>query len=550
MVLQRLARISSVRTNRRRLLTRSGFAALAAAVPLGSVRARTSGHQTQSSAALTIASNWPVIDMDPHSLYEDGSAQAMTGVFEGLIKLKPGTTSQFEPCLAESWESNEDQSVWTFHLRPDVHFHDGTPVDADAVRASFERLFTLGLAPSSVLGRFIQSVDHIHASDARTIVFDLGRPQMLFESAMSTPFGTAIVNAALAKSYEVDDDWGHAWAQTDSTGLGTGPYQARRSEVDDSTELTRFDDYWGGWEDAHFQQIFLRVVGDPETRRELIERGNADIIFNVPLTAVKDLEEHTELAVVRQTTLRVQYLAMTVAGPLADARARRALCCAFPYDEVLAGVLEGYAKPARGAVSEKCRGFATSATIYSTDLPLARRLLDEAGVQPGSKLSIAIANGNPENQAIAELFQSNLRQIEIELEIQNLDIAAYVEMAFGDLPSEERVSLFPVNWGPDYDDAYNHLWPLTSCDAWRSGNAGHYCDVRVEQLLSSARDAVDEASYDSALAEIQRIVTDANPAAVYFAQPEWITVLRADVGGYVMNEIGGSLFDYYALHRL
>jgi peptide/nickel transport system substrate-binding protein len=528
---------------------RSGGAALAAIAPLTSVRARTFGHQIERSAALTIASNWPIFDMDPHSLYEDGSALAMTGVFEGLIKLRPGTTSQFEASLAESWESNEDQSVWTFHLRPNVQFHDGTPLDAGAVRASFERLFTLGLAPSSVLGRFIQSVDQIHASDAQTVVFDLGRPQMLFESAMSTPFGTAIVNAALAKSHEVDGDWGHAWAQTDSTGLGTGPYQAKRSEIDDSTELIRFDDYWGGWAGAHFEQIFLRVVGDAETRRELIERGDADIIFNVPLTSVEALERNTELAVVRQTTLRVQYLAMTVAGTLTDARARRALCCAFPYDDVLAGVLNEYAKPARGPVCESCRGFATSATIYSTDLPLARRLLDEAGVQPGSKLSIAIANGNPENQAIAELFQSNLRQIDIDLEIQNLDIAAYVEMAFGDLPGEERVSLFPVSWGPDYDDAYNHLWPLTSCDAWQSGNAGHYCDDRVEQLLSSARDAVDDASYDSALAEIQRIVTDENPAAIYFAEPEWITVLRADVGGYVMNEIGGAQLDYYALYR-
>lgn len=506
--------------------------------------------QTDTSATLTIASNWPVIDMDPHSIYEGGSAQAMTGVFEGLIKLRPGTASEFEPSLADRWEANDDRSVWTFHLRPNLRFQDGTPVDANAVHASFERLFALALAPASVLGRFIQSVDQISVVDSQTIAFDLGRPQRLFESAMATPFGTAIVNAALAKSHEVDGDWGHAWAQTDNTGLGTGPYQAKRSNSDDSTELTRFADYWGGWEGTHFDRIVLRVVGDPETRRELIERGDADIIINVPLTSIADLEQNDELQVVRQTNLMVQYLAMTVAGPLADPAVRRALCWAFPYEEVLSGVLLGYAKPARGPVNENCRGFSPDAVTYATDLTKARQLLDAAGVPSGTKLSVAIANGSAENQSIAELFQANLGQIGIHLEIQNLDIAAYVQMAFGDLPADERVSFFPASWGPDYDDAWNHLWPQVSCDAWQSGNAGHYCNQQVEEQLSVAKDAADEASYDQALADVQRILSDDDPAAIYFAQPEWITVLRADIGGYVMNEVVSSLFDYYALHRV
>ncbi len=545
--------LSVVRINRRSMLARAGTIAAAMAsgltVPF-TVQAGSSRLQNDTNATLTVASNWPVIEMDPHSIYEGGSALAMTGVFEGLIKLRPGTTSEFEPSLAESWEANDDRSVWTFRLRPDVRFHDGTPVDAEAVRASFERLFALALAPSSVLGRFIQSVDQISAPDPQTVVFDLGRPQMLFEAALAAPFGTAIVNAALAKTHEVDGDWGHAWAQHESTGLGTGPYQAQRSEAGDTTELHRFDEYWGGWGEHQFDRIDLRVVEDPETRRELIENGDVDIIINVSATAIAELEENADLAVVRATNLNVQYLAMTVAGSLVDPRARQALCWAFPYEDVLSGVLLGYAEPARGPVNENCRGFSPSAKTYTTDLDTARRLLEEAGVDPGTTFSVAVAAGNAENQAIAELFQANLQMIDMDLDIQNLDIAAYVEMAFGDLPADERVSFFPANWGPDYDDAYNHLWPQVSCDAWQSGNAGHYCNGRVEELLSAARDAADETSYDEALAEIQQILSDDDPAAIYFAQPEWTTVLRANVGGYVMNRVTSSLFDYHALHRI
>jgi peptide/nickel transport system substrate-binding protein len=226
------------------------------------------------------------------------------------------------------------------------------------------------------------------------------------------------------------------------------------------------------------------------------------------------------------------------------------MCWAFPYSEVLEGVFMGYAEPARGPVNERCRGFASTAFPYATDLARARQLLEQAGVAQGAKLTIANPVGNPINQSIAELFQANLAEIGIELEIVNLDNAAYAGMVFGDSPAEERVSFFPGAWGPDYDDAYNHLWPQLSCDAWQAGNAGLYCDQRVEELLMSARQAASEQEYLDALAEIQQRVTKEEPSGVYFAQPEWITILRSDVGGYVMNPVVSQIFDYHSLYRI
>jgi peptide/nickel transport system substrate-binding protein len=510
----------------------------------------TSRFQEESNHTLTVASNWPVVDLDPHGGYDPGSGQAMTGPFESLIKLRPGTSSEFEPSLAESWTSNEDQSRWTFRLRPDLTFHNGSPVDAEAVRASFERLFALALAPSTVLGRFIEHVDQIQVEDELTIVFDLGRPQRLFETAMAAPYGTAIVNAALAKQHEVDGDWGHGWAQTDGDGLGTGPYRVTSFDQADRLVMERFDNYWGGWSGEHFDQIVVRLVTEAETRRQLIEQGDADIVQNIALDAIDDLEVNPDITVDRQPNLIVRYLAMTMAEPLLSWEARQALCYAFPYTEVLEGAFLGYAKPARGPVNERCYGFAPTAMTYSTDLAKARELLDQAGVQQGTTISVANPAGNPLVQTIAELFQANLAQIGVNLKIVNLDNVAYAEMVFGDMPAGERVNLFPGAWGPDYDDAYNHLWPLLSCDAWHAGNAGRFCSDRVDELLLNARISPDEHAYLDAMAEVQRIVTEEDPSGIYFAQPEWISVLRADVGGYQMNPVGSGLFDYYSLYRV
>jgi peptide/nickel transport system substrate-binding protein len=197
-------------------------------------------------ATFTLATNRTPSDLDPHSAYDAGSGVILQGPFEGLIRLKPGTADEIEPVLAEAWEATADASIWTFHLRDGVTFHDGTPLNGEAARASFERLLTLELAPSSVLNRFIPEPTMISAPDARTLVFDLGRPQPLFEAALASAYGTAVVNVAALRTHEVDGDWGHAWAQSNSEGLGTGPYQVIGFDLEQGVVLERFDPYWGG----------------------------------------------------------------------------------------------------------------------------------------------------------------------------------------------------------------------------------------------------------------------------------------------------------------
>jgi peptide/nickel transport system substrate-binding protein len=500
-------------------------------------------------STLSIVSNRAASDLDPHSAYDAGSGVLLQGPFEGLIRAKANTTDEFTPVLAESWEANADLSVWTFRLRDGVTFQDGTPLDAPAARASFERLLTLGLAPSTVLGRFIADSGRITAPDRRTLVFDLGRSQSLFPVALASAYGTAIVNVAALRKHEVDGDWGHAWAQSNSAGLGTGPYRIVEFDVETGAVLEQNPEYWRGWEGEHFNQVFLRVVVEPETRRALIENGEADIATTLALAAVSELEQNSDLAVDHRYNLVVRYIAMTVAGPLKSPEARQALCWAFPYDEVIGGVYEGFAKRAVGPVAELCRGFNPDTFVYQTDLARASSLLARAGIAEGTVLTMLLPPGNLETAATAELFQENLAAIGVALDIQQVDFATYVSIFTGDLPAEERPNLLPSFWSPDYDDAWNHLWPQVSCAAWQSGNGGHYCNERVEELLEQARAAADVNAYQEALDAIQQIVTRDDPPGVYYAQPESLTVLRHDMVGFTPDPVVGDIFDFYALHR-
>src|SRR5918998_5401776 len=110
-------------------------------------------------------------------------------MYEGLIGLKGSATDEYEGLIAESWESNEDQSVWTFHLREGVTFQDGSPCDAEAVVASYGRLLAMQKGAWNVVGRFVADPAQVTAPDPRTVVFDLGRPQPLFEAAMAATYG-------------------------------------------------------------------------------------------------------------------------------------------------------------------------------------------------------------------------------------------------------------------------------------------------------------------------------------------------------------------------
>ena len=543
------------RLDRRRLL--QGAAALSAGVapalagvaataPLAARTARAQGDPT----TLTIGLNGSPSDLDPHSQYDYRSVAAMRGMYEGLIVLKDSFTDQYEGLIAESWEANADMSVWTFHLREGVTFQDGSPCDAAAVVASYTRLLTMQKGAWNVIGRFAPDPAQITAPDARTVVFDLKKPQPLFESAMGGTYGPQVVNATVAMAHEVDGDFGNAWMMTTPEGTGTGPYRITEFTNGQQTILEKYDGYWGGWEGDHFEAIVIRTINETQTLRQALEHGEVDLAdrLSLPAADAKQLESNPDLRVDGETSTEVVYYAMTEYGPLASVEARQAMCYAFPYQEVIEGVYEGYATQPRGAVAEKVRGFDEGTFQYTTDLAKAKALLATAGVAEGTELTLMTGEGAT-SVAIGTLFQANLAEIGIALTIQQVDSATSTGTFYGDSPVEERPSFFDWSWWPDYNDTWNHLDPQVRCKPEKgSSNGGFYCNEQVDALLDAARDASTTPEYQDACSQLQELVSQ-DPPAVYFVSPQWTTTLRADVQGFFFNPINLGTYDYHKMYR-
>ncbi|HEX5497571.1 MAG TPA: ABC transporter substrate-binding protein [Thermomicrobiales bacterium] len=175
----------------------------------------------------------------------------------------------------------------------------------------------------------------------------------------------------------------------------------------------------------------------------------------------------------------------------------------------------------------------------------------EAGVEPGTKLSLMMQSDAVAMAAAMQLFQANLAKIGIDLKIQLVDYATFTSILFRDVDPTEQPNLMPWGWWPSYNDAWDHLQAQVLCDAAGSlgTNAGYYCNPKVDKLMDQARDAVDPAAYQKAIAEVQQILSRDDPPAIYYIQPQWVTVVRKDVEGFVFNPIYVGTFDWYRLGR-
>ena len=500
---------------------------------------------------LTIALNGSPSDLDPHSAYDYRSAFPLRGPYEQLVALKGSSTTEMEGKIAESWSANADKSVWTFKIRPGVVFQDGTPCDAEAVRASFERFVTMGLGPAAAMARFIQDAKQITAPDPNTLVMDCGRPQPLLIDYLTSQYGPLVINTKAVLAQDQGGDQGHTWAMTNAKGLGTGPYEIVEFLPEERVVLKRHEAFWGGWEGSHFQQVVIRVVPEDGTRRQLVESGEVDVVDNLTPEALAALEQNPDIHVDRSFSAEVDYMMMTVHGPLETPEARQALCWSFPYDDVVQGVYKGYAKPAKGGVAELLNGFNPKTPTYTTDLDKAKALLAKAGVAEGTTIGLTQESGDENVKSAVQLWQANLAKIGVTLDVTTVDLTTFTSIVFGDAPVEERPLVMPWFWWPDFNDALNHLWAQISCDAWGSKgtNGGFYCNKEVEQLMTDAFATADPATYRDKLDRVQTIISAEDPPAVYYMQRQWTTILRHDVQGFVFNPINIGTLDFWRLSR-
>ncbi len=505
----------------------------------------------QQSAAntMTVVVESAPSDLDPASSYDENSNIPLRAVYEGLVTLKGDSLTETIPVLAESVDNQKD-TVYTFKLRQNVKFHDGTNFDAAAAKFGLTRTVIAKRGTDAILGTFLTDPNKmIQVVDPQTLKITFDHPQPLFLVALAASYGTGLVSPAAVKAHTQNNDDAHEWLQTHEAG--TGPYTLNNAEMKSDAPITlkRFDAYWRGWSGSHFDQVVISVLPQSMQRRAALEKGQADAATVLLPEDLAKLEKAGHYQFDPIPTLRVDFLIMAAGyGPLQSPKARQAMAYAFDYTAYNRAELGNRGRQPNGPFPSTLLGADTSAFTYMTDLKKARQLLDEAGVRPGTELVFAAPEGR--GDLAGAILKQQLEQIGLTLTIKKFSNDAYQALLTGE-KTPDRPDFFLQSWWPDYNSPLNYSYPLFySGSAGQSGqNAGYYANKDVDKNIQAAQNArtVDEMA--QLFKPVQQTLTKDDPAGIFMAQSPDRTVVSGSIKGQIFNVLYLGTFDFYALSR-
>jgi peptide/nickel transport system substrate-binding protein len=486
--------------------------------------------QTQSSPlepkVLKIANTANITTWDPIASFSTEAAY-MANVYEQLLRINPpGSAEKYTPLLAESWESNAEGTVWTFHLRQGVKFHDGESMNAAAVVKSLNAARTSGGAS------FIWwMVDSLEAVDDTTVQFNLSvsAPIDLIASSL---YGAWIVSPKALDAAATDENY---WAR--GIEAGTGPYVIESYVPDQEIVFQQFLDYWGGWDDSKYITVLVQIVPEALTQQQMLEGGDVDLVNRIPNENYEAFRSNPDYTVLEESSF-FNYLGFfnTLRPPLDDPKVRRALSYAVPYGDIIQIGAQGLGTQSRGPVPAGVWPRSPDVGQYTYDLDKARELLTEAGHEGGGfSLRITYAAENDTEEAFAPLIKDSFAQIGVDVVIEAVGFNQQWTEAKTDPANAQDIFLL-LYW-PTYSDAgsdnlrsmfYFTEKPFFNLSYWNNETYKTTLDEAI--ALTVTDPATSQAKYIEAM----NLLVEEAPA-IFFFDTKAIFIIPNRIQGFHYN---------------
>jgi peptide/nickel transport system substrate-binding protein len=476
---------------------------------------------------------------DPAENWAFGGAAYLPQVYDSLFRFVGESSPKLEPLLAaeiptvDNGGISKDGLVYTIKLKPNVKFHDGSALNADAVVYSYDRIKALKLGPEGIAATWISKTEKI---DDQTVKFTLNKPFSDFLNAMSSVWGNYIVNPTVCKAHETNSDWCHAWLLENEAG--SGPYtMTKYDKANNQVTLERFKEYWGGWTNPKpiDKAVFLWLA-DPTGARQMLEKGDADIAINLPATDFAAVEKASGFVAKKYASIMQYYIALNGSSkPLDNPKVRQALQYSFDYDKVISDIFLGNLLKMQAAVGPGYPDVYPAKTQYTFDLDKAKSLLKDAGFANGFELSANAIGAMPNDTSVLEFWQADLAKIGITLKIQNVDYgtfdAAWNRCKATTTPNIGQVSALGV--GGDYPSA----WEVMAQVFPTPRLSGDPCSIvylnnsTVNDLSKKITETVDPALRKDLFQQLYDTLAD-DAGAIWLGQGVDTVALRDVVQGY------------------
>lgn len=477
--------------------------------------------QTSEVSDLTIALAADPTSLDPHAANDGNSLYVMSTMYDKLVYLNEDL--EITPGLAESLEQISD-TVWEAKIRKGVKFHDGTELDAETVKANLDRVRDPELAsPVSFLFGMIEEVKVI---DPSTVQIITSYPFASLPAHLAHPAGNIISKKSIDADNEAVKNGALPFASVNEHPVGTGPFKFESREHGVSTKVVKFDEYWDK-EKAKSNSITFKTIPEDFTRIAELQTGGADIIYPVSPVDIGQVEESENGKILQSRSSNLTYLGFnTEKEPFNNKKVRQAISKAINKEDLINGILDGVALPAKGPLAPTVFGYDESIDTLSYDTEEAKKLLAEAGFENGFQTELLIYDTGAMRDA-AVFIQSELSKVGIDVQIETLETGAYL-----DATGQGSTEMFLGAWGTVTLDADYGLFPMFhSSNMGAPGNRSFFKNEEVDKLLQAAREEGDVEKRLAYYKDVQNLLADEAPVA-YLYHSELLAGLGEDVKGF------------------
>ncbi|MHB8156253.1 MAG: ABC transporter substrate-binding protein [Desulfocucumaceae bacterium] len=471
--------------------------------------------------------------LDPAFVDDGESANPICNIYDTLVRYKAGST-EIEPSLATEWTSSPDGKVWTFKLRQNVKFHDGTPFNADAVVYSVSRQLPPKRTDDMPYASFtFGPVEKVEKVDDATVKFVLSEPYAPFLANLAMSLAAPIVSPAGVEKYGKDFI---------DHPVGTGPFKFVEWKKGQQIELEANKEYWGGA--PKFDKLVYKFVKENSVRASELRTGSIQAMNGVDPNDVKMLEG-AGVKVIKNPGMNINYLAFfSNKKPFNNPKLREAVSHAINRQNLVEFLYQGMAELPNGVLPNFMPGYDKTLTPYAYDPEKAKQLLKEAGYASGLKVTLlTYSTVRPYNPVggdkLAAAIQADLRKVGIEAEIKTYPWKEYKEIYTPDIVKEGDMMLY--GWIGDNGDPDNFLSLLETKEIKSSLNAGKYSNAKVDALLVKGRTAKTTEERNAAYSELQKIV-QADAPWVFLSHSKDMAAVGTNVTGFDLHPTGVIFF--------
>lgn len=450
-------------------------------------------------------------NMDPHQSSAAVDRQVFQNLFDKLVDVNQDL--EIVPMLAISWTIAEGGRVYTFRLRPNVVFHDGTPFNAEAVKYNFDRMLDREFGSP----RFseVNLVTGVQVVDNLTVRITLDKPFSPFLAVLSDRAGMMVSPTAarrLGKEFALQP-------------VGAGPYRFVEKRPQERIVLERFDRHWDRTA-GNIDRIIYRPFPDENARLANLRAGELDIINQIPAAELGRLKTDPNLRLLERSGLQWQGIWLNVqSGIFTNKALRQALNATIDRPTLVRVVWGETAVPANGPFPPGMFTYSITANarIPERNLDLARQKLREGGQPNGFSFTMRTAPGR-QNQQVVQVIQSMAADAGIRVNLEIVEFGALLSQL-----SSRRFEATQLGWSgrPDPDGNIYAFFTTGSAN-----NFSAYSNPRVDTLLDAARILTTPEQRRRAYAEVMDIVND-DLSLVFLWWPREYKLLSPKLQGFV-----------------